>query len=86
MLLAAGAALRYAESGSLAFDFIGLGTAGGALILLAVGIKCAFPFLHNWLQDAYPEASPDAAPSSSLLSPPSSESTRSRAAFPVRRC
>jgi len=58
MLLAAGAALRHADTGSLAFDFIGLGTPAGALILLAVGIKCAFPFLHNWLQDAYPEASP----------------------------
>jgi multicomponent Na+:H+ antiporter subunit D len=58
MLLAAGAALRYADTGSLAFDFIGLGTPAGALILLAIGIKCAFPFLHNWLQDAYPEASP----------------------------
>jgi multicomponent Na+:H+ antiporter subunit D len=26
------------------------------LIFLAFGIKCAFPLLHNWLQDAYPEA------------------------------
>lgn len=58
MLLAAGAAWRYFETGSLTFDFIGLGTPAGALILLAAGIKCAFPFLHNWLQDAYPEASP----------------------------
>ena len=58
LLLAAGAALRYADTGSLAFDFIGLDTPAGALILLAFGIKCAFPFLHNWLQDAYPEASP----------------------------
>jgi len=57
MLLAAGAALRYAETGSLAFDFIGLGTPGGALILFGIGIKCAFPLLHNWLQDVYPEAS-----------------------------
>ena len=56
MLLAAGAALRWAETGSLAFDFVGLGTPGGALILAAFGIKCAFPFLHNWLQDAYPES------------------------------
>ena len=29
---------------------------GALLIFLAFGIKCAFPFLHNWLQDAYPEA------------------------------
>jgi multicomponent Na+:H+ antiporter subunit D len=26
------------------------------VILLAFGIKAAFPFLHNWLQDSYPEA------------------------------
>ena len=26
------------------------------LILLAVGIKCAFPLLHAWLTDTYPEA------------------------------
>ena len=56
VLLAAGAALRYAETGSLAFGAIGLDQAGGALLLLAFGVKCAFPFLHNWLQDAYPEA------------------------------
>ncbi len=58
MLLAAGAALRYAETGSLAFDFLGLDAPGGALILAAFGVKCAFPFLHNWLQDAYPESTP----------------------------
>ncbi|NIN38482.1 MAG: Na(+)/H(+) antiporter subunit D, partial [Gammaproteobacteria bacterium] len=29
---------------------------GGLLIFLAFGMKCAFPLLHNWLQDAYPEA------------------------------
>jgi multicomponent Na+:H+ antiporter subunit D len=58
MLLLAGAALHYRDTGQLAFDFVGLGSAAGALIFLAIGIKCAFPFLHNWLQDAYPEASP----------------------------
>ena len=57
MLLAAGAAIRWAETGSLEFGFVGLDSPGGALILLAFGIKCAFPLLHNWLQDAYPEAS-----------------------------
>ena len=55
VLLLAGIALHYSESGSLAFDLIGLDSPGGALILLAFGIKCAFPFLHNWLQDSYPE-------------------------------
>ena len=29
---------------------------GVQLIFLAFGIKAAFPLLHNWLQDAYPEA------------------------------
>jgi len=58
MLLAAGAAVHYAGTGSLSFDHIGLEGAGGALIFAACGIKCAFPLLHNWLQDAYPEASP----------------------------
>jgi len=57
MLLAVGAALHYAETGTLAFDLVGLGTPGGTLLLLAFGVKCAFPLLHNWLQDAYPEAS-----------------------------
>jgi multicomponent Na+:H+ antiporter subunit D len=57
MLLAAGAVLRYADTGTLAFDWVGLGTPAGALLLAAFGIKCAFPLLHNWLQDAYPEAS-----------------------------
>lgn len=58
VLLAAGAALRASETGSLAFDNIGLDSPGGVLILIAFGIKCAFPLLHNWLQDSYPEASP----------------------------
>jgi multicomponent Na+:H+ antiporter subunit D len=58
MALAAGAAVRYAQTGSLDFDRVGLDGAGGALILLAFGVKCAFPLLHNWLQDAYPESTP----------------------------
>jgi multicomponent Na+:H+ antiporter subunit D len=58
VLLAAGAVVRAAETGSIAFDKIGLDSPGGLLILLAFGIKCAFPLMHNWLQDAYPEASP----------------------------
>jgi multicomponent Na+:H+ antiporter subunit D len=56
LLLLAGALVHYYQTGSLAFDFIGLEGAGGWLILLAFGIKCAFPLLHTWLVDAYPEA------------------------------
>ncbi len=58
MLLAAGAAIHYAQTQSLAFDQLGLAAPGGVLIFLAFGVKAAFPLLHNWLQDSYPEASP----------------------------
>jgi multicomponent Na+:H+ antiporter subunit D len=56
LLLMAGAVIHHQATGSLAFDHLGLDTPGGVLIFLAFGIKCAFPLLHNWLQDAYPEA------------------------------
>ena len=44
------------RNGSIAFNHLGTGTLGTNLIFVAFGIKCAFPFLHNWLQDSYPEA------------------------------
>ena len=56
VLLLAGALFYIAETGSAEFGALGLGSLGTNLIFLAFGIKCAFPFLHNWLQDAYPEA------------------------------
>ena len=56
MLLLMGALLHLHDGGTLRFGEIGLAGAGGYLILAAFGIKCAFPLLHNWLQDAYPEA------------------------------
>ena len=56
VLLLAGAAWRYVATGSIAFESMTLGDPGTWLILLAFGMKCAFPLLHNWLQDAYPEA------------------------------
>jgi multicomponent Na+:H+ antiporter subunit D len=56
VLLLSGVLFHYRDTGSLAFDHIGLGSIGGTLIFLAFGIKSAFPLLHNWLQDAYPEA------------------------------
>jgi multicomponent Na+:H+ antiporter subunit D len=58
MLLAAGAAIQYAQTGSLQFVHTGLAAPGAALLFIAFGIKAAFPLLHNWLQDSYPEASP----------------------------
>jgi multicomponent Na+:H+ antiporter subunit D len=56
LLLLLGLLLHFRETGSLAFGHIGLESPGGVLIFFAFGIKCAFPLLHNWLQDAYPEA------------------------------
>jgi len=56
VILLIGVGVRYIGTGEISFDFIGLDSPGGWIILFAFGIKCAFPFLHNWLQDAYPEA------------------------------
>jgi multicomponent Na+:H+ antiporter subunit D len=56
VILLAGVILHYRATGSIAFDNLGLVSFPTALIFIAFGIKCAFPLLHNWLQDAYPEA------------------------------
>jgi len=56
VLLLAGILFHVQQTGSIAFDHLGLGSLGTNLIFIAFGIKCAFPLLHNWLQDAYPEA------------------------------
>ena len=70
VLLMSGIMVHLADGGSLAFDSLtaehgvrgafvagdGRLVAGGWLILAAFGIKCAFPLLHNWLQDSYPKA------------------------------
>ena len=56
VLLLSGAILIVGETGSITFSQIGIDSLGGKLILLSFGIKAAFPLLHNWLQDAYPEA------------------------------
>jgi multicomponent Na+:H+ antiporter subunit D len=57
LFLLAGSILHYRTTGSLSFDQIGIGSLAGWLILIAFAIKCAFPLLHNWLQDSYPQAS-----------------------------
>ena len=58
VILLAGAIIHAnANGGDYAFNHIGLETLGGWLILFAIGIKCGFPFLHMWMQDAYPKAS-----------------------------
>jgi len=57
VLLLAGIAYVYRASGSLAItQFTSFDQPGAKLIFAALAIKAAFPFLHNWLQDAYPKA------------------------------
>ncbi|MEL6324896.1 MAG: proton-conducting transporter membrane subunit, partial [Pseudomonadota bacterium] len=57
VLLLYGATQYFQARGTLeiaAFDT--LSEPGALLIFFAVGIKAAFPLLHNWLQDSYPKA------------------------------
>jgi multicomponent Na+:H+ antiporter subunit D len=56
VLLLAGAIIHFKQTGSIAFDKLGLSGLGPTLIFIAFGIKAAFPLLHNWLTDSYPEA------------------------------
>ena len=71
VVLLAGIVLHYQTTGSVDFlkpffqspavlanfPFANQGL-GPVLIFLAFGVKAAFPLLHNWLTDAYPEATP----------------------------
>ncbi len=62
LLLLAGILIRYHENGPEALSLAPLtaalegGDTGSLLILLAIGIKAAFPGLHVWLKDGYAEA------------------------------
>lgn len=56
VILIAGIVLLYRETGSIAFTAMELGSPATWTILAAIGVKCAFPFLHNWMHDAYPSA------------------------------
>jgi multicomponent Na+:H+ antiporter subunit D len=56
LLLLFGAVLLARETGSVEFTQMRLGSLATWSIFLGFGIKCAFPLLHNWLEDAYPEA------------------------------
>lgn len=56
VILLTGVLINLHNTGSIAFDHLGLTGLATWLIFIAFGIKCAFPLLHNWLQDAYPEA------------------------------
>ncbi len=56
VILLVGVLFYAKDNGHLEFEYIGLTGMAGWLIFIAFGIKCAFPMAHNWLTDAYPEA------------------------------
>ncbi|MGK2906753.1 MAG: Na(+)/H(+) antiporter subunit D [Desulfuromonadales bacterium] len=56
LCLLAGIIMHVSQTGSAAFDLIGLGTTASWLIFIGIGVNCAWPILHPWLTDAYPEA------------------------------
>ena len=58
VLLLDGIAYVYKKTGDLSLEaFTSLSEPGAMFIFLAFGIKAAFPFMHNWLQDSYSKAS-----------------------------
>jgi multicomponent Na+:H+ antiporter subunit D len=57
LCLLAGIVIHLGNTGSIAFEPIGLNGWDSYLMLIGLGISCAFPILHAWLPDAYPEAS-----------------------------
>jgi multicomponent Na+:H+ antiporter subunit D len=56
LLLLVGSILLYEQTGSIAFNRIGIESPAGWLVFFAFGIKACFPLLHAWMKDAYPEA------------------------------
>jgi multicomponent Na+:H+ antiporter subunit D len=58
LFLLVGIMLHVHETGSLEFGYLGLSGLSSWLILIGFGVNCAFPGLHAWLPDAYPETSP----------------------------
>ncbi len=57
VLLAGAVIFARSNGGDFTFGHVGLDKPGGLLLMIAMGIKVGFPFLHNWMQDAYPKAS-----------------------------
>ena len=56
LILLAGIVMYVSSRGSLAFGYIGLGAISTYFIFIGIGLNCAWPLLHTWLTDAYPEA------------------------------
>ncbi len=61
LFLLFGILIHLAQGGSPEFTFIGLNGLASWLIFIGFGVNCAWPFLHSWLPDTYPEAGAGAA-------------------------
>ena len=56
LVLLAGIIMYISEQKSLSLGFIGLNSPATYFIFLGMGINAAWPLLHTWLTDAYPES------------------------------
>ncbi len=56
LVLLAGIVFHFTQTNSLEMSQLTLSGVGSYLIFFGIGINCAWPMLHPWLTDAYPEA------------------------------
>ena len=56
LILLMGIVIHIVQTGSIEFNYIGLTGLSSYLIFFGFGVNCAWPFLHSWLSDSYPEA------------------------------
>jgi multicomponent Na+:H+ antiporter subunit D len=56
LCLLAGIVLHVYQTGSIGFGYMGLNSVATYFIFFGFGLNCAWPILHPWLTDAYPEA------------------------------
>lgn len=56
VILLSGIIICAIERGTIEVGYIGLDGIGSYLIFAGFGVNCAWPLLHTWLTDAYPEA------------------------------
>ncbi|MBW2353171.1 MAG: Na(+)/H(+) antiporter subunit D [Deltaproteobacteria bacterium] len=56
LCLLAGIVFHVNQTGSTEFGYLGLSDLSSYLIFFGFGLNCAWPILHPWLTDSYPEA------------------------------
>ena len=56
LCLLAGIVMYVTQTGSIEFGYIGLNGPATYFIFIGFGLNCAWPILHPWLTDSYPEA------------------------------